>query len=110
MKNTIRSSARHQERVFSPDDPTLLEFVSELRRSVKGMVLAERRRGVPLAQIVAHVQEMVRREEENTHPATPNSSLAFRAISKCAVAWCIDAYLPPMPHRSTDRFPLRLPS
>ena len=108
MKKSI-SPARHRERVISPDDPTLLEFVSALRRSVKATVLTERRRGIPLAQIVVHVREMVRLKEEATNPATQTSSLAFRAISKCAVGWCIDAYLP-VADMYSDRFPLQSPT
>lgn len=110
MKKSIRPSLRHQERLLLPDDPTLLDFVSGLRHSVNGLVLAERRRGVPLAQIVVHVREMVRLEEEATNPTTATSSLAFSAISKCAVGWCIDAYLPPIPDRPRDRFPLHSPT
>jgi len=109
MRKSIYVPAR-LETVVSPRDLTLLEFVSALRRSVVATVLAERRRGIPLAQIVVNVREMVRLKEEAADPATQTSSLAFRAISKCAVGWCIDAYLPPLADRSDDRFPLRSPT
>jgi hypothetical protein len=111
MKKSISRPAPRFEKVVSPDDPTLLAFVSALRRSVKARVLAERRRGRSLAEIVVQVREMVRLREEATNPGTTGSSLAFRAITKCAVGWCIDAYLPPMvPHfTAIDRFPLRSP-
>jgi len=110
MKKPILVSTRHFERVISPNDPTLLEFVSALRRSVRATVNAERRRGIPLAQIVMHVREMVRLKEAATNPVNQNSSLAFRAISKCAVGWCIDAYLPPVADAHVDRFPLQSPT
>jgi hypothetical protein len=107
MKNSIANSARQLEKVISPNDPTLLAFVSSLRLSVRSTVIAERRRGVPLAQIVAHVREMVRLQELTSDPCTAGSSLAFRAISKCAIGWCIDAYLPPVAILSRDRFPMQ---
>ncbi|HST07914.1 MAG TPA: hypothetical protein VLJ83_07060 [Gemmatimonadaceae bacterium] len=94
MKKSIRVSARRPKKVISPDNPTLLEFLSALRRSVQATVITERRSGVPLAEIVAHVRELVRVREEATNPTTAVTSVAFRAISKCAVGWCVDAYLP----------------
>ena len=109
MKKSIYVTAR-LEAVVSPHDLTLLEYVSALRRSVIATVFAERRRGISLAQIVVHVREMVRLREEATDPLAETSSLAFRAISKCAAGWCIDAYLPPVADRSHDRFPLRSPT
>lgn len=110
MKKSIRVPARRWEKVISPSDPTLLEFITALRRSVRATVAAERRRGIPLAQIVVHVREMVRLKQEATNPVTQTSSLAFRAISKCAVGWCIDAYLPPVADVYCDRFPLQFPT
>jgi hypothetical protein len=53
---------------------------------------------------------MVRLKEEATDPTTETSSLAFRAISKRAVGWCIDAYLPPVADLCADRFALRSPT
>jgi len=84
--------------------------MSDLRYSVKGLVVAERRRGIPLAEIVVHVRELVRLREAATNPATATSSLAFRAIAKCAIGWCIEAYLPSVPDRAADRFALRSPT
>ena len=109
MKKSIYVPAR-LETVVSPHDLTLLEYVSALRSSVRATVLAERRRGIPLSEIVVHVQEMVRLKEEAMQPETETSSLAFRAISKCAVGWCIDAYLPPIAEPIADRFVLRSPT
>ena len=109
MKKSIYVPAR-LETVVSPHDLARLEYVNALRRSVRATVLAERRRGVPLSQIVVHVREMVRLKEEATTPATETSSQSFRAISKCAVGWCIDAYLPPLADVHSDRFPLRSPT
>jgi hypothetical protein len=109
MKKSIYVPAR-LETVVSPHDLTLLEYVSALRSSVRATVSAERRRGIPLSDIVVHVQEMVRLKEEAMHPEAETSSLAFCAISKCAVAWCIDAYLPPLAERVADRFAARSPT
>ena len=108
MKKSIYVPAR-LETVVSPHDLTLLEYVNALRCSVRTTVLAERRRGIPLAQIVVHVREMVRLKEEANDP-TQASALAFRAISKCAVGWCIDAYLPPIADGVNDRFPEHSPT
>jgi len=112
MKKSIDIPARRSEKLVSPDDPTLLAFVSRLRLSVKARVVAERRRGVPLAEIVVNVREMVRLTEEATNPSSASSSLAFRAISKCAIGWCIDAYLPAVGRGGVpaDRFPLHSPT
>ena len=109
MRKSIYVPAR-LETVISPHDITVLEYVSALRASVRSTVLAERRRGVPLAEIVGHVQEIVRLKEESMYPAAESLSLAFRAISKSAVSWCIDAYLPSTPDRSRDCFALQSPS
>lgn len=78
----------------SQDDEGLFAFVKTLRLSVKAKVAAEQQRGLTLAEIVVQVREMVRLAEEAQHPtAIPRS--AFRAISRQAVAWCVEAFHPP---------------
>lgn len=79
----------------SPDDERIFAFVNTLRLSVKAKVAAEQQRGLTLAEIVVQVREMVRlAEAEAQHPtAIPPS--AFRAISRQAVAWCVEAFHPP---------------
>ena len=109
MKKSIYVPSR-LETVVSPHDITVLEYVSALRGLVRATVVAERRRGIPLVEIVARVQEMVRLKEESMDPEAESLSLAFRAISKCAVGWCIDAYLPSTPDRSRDCFALHSPT
>jgi hypothetical protein len=77
----------------SQDDEGLFAFVNTLRLSVKAKVAAEQQRGQTLAEIVIQVREMVRLAEEEQHPtAIPPS--AFRAISRQAVAWCVEAFHP----------------
>jgi len=112
MKKSIDIPARRSEKLVSTDDPTLLAFVSGLRLSVKARVVAERRRGVPLAEIVVNVREMVRLTEEATSHSRPTGSLAFRSISRQAVAWCLEAYRPPAARGqiARDRFPLQSPT
>jgi hypothetical protein len=62
--------------------------------SVKAKVVAEQQRGLPLSEIVVQVREMVRLAEEDRHQPKRFPPRAFRAISRQAVAWCIEAYQP----------------
>jgi hypothetical protein len=78
----------------SQDDEGLFAFVNTLRLSVKSKVAAEQQRGLTLAEIVVQVREMVRLAEEAQHPTAIPAS-AFRAISRQAVAWCVEAFHPP---------------
>jgi hypothetical protein len=79
---------------LSKDDEGLFAYISTLRLSVKAKVAAEQERGLSLSEIVVQVREMVRlAEEEGKHPkAFP--SRAVRAISRQALAWCIESYRP----------------
>lgn len=47
-----------------------------------------------LADIVVEVREMVRFAEEDPTLPRPLPTQAYRAISREAVAWCIEAYQP----------------
>lgn len=76
------------------DDQQLFSFIDSLRNSVKEKVGAGQRRGLSLAEIVVEVREMVRFAEEDPDLPTPFPSHASKAISRQAVAWCIEAYQP----------------
>jgi hypothetical protein len=81
---------------ISQDDESLFAFVNALRLSIKERVAAEQLRGLPLSEIVVQVREMARLAEEEAEEPKPFSSHAFRAIARQAVAWCIEAYQPPL--------------
>jgi hypothetical protein len=78
----------------SPDDEGLLAFINTLRLSVRARVAAEQQRGMPLSDIVVQVREMVRLAGEAAQHPKPFTSRAFRAISRQAVAWCVEAFRP----------------
>lgn len=78
----------------APDDEGLFEFIDSLRRSVRAKVAAGQQRGLSLAEIVVQVREMVAFAEEDPTLPAPFSPHAYRAISREAVAWCIEAYHP----------------
>ncbi len=79
---------------ISQDDEGLFAFVNTLRLSVKAKVAAEQLRGLPLSEIVVQVREMARLAGQEAQDPKPFSSHAFRAISRQAVAWCVEAYQP----------------
>ena len=78
----------------SPDDDSLFAFINTLRLSVKAKVVAEQERGLSLSEIVVQVREMVRLAEKDMHQPQPIPSRAFRAISRQAIAWCVETYRP----------------
>ena len=79
---------------IAPDDAGLFAFINSLRNSVRTKVAAGQQRGLSLAEIVVQVREMVRfAEEDQTLPA-PFPPTALRALSRQAVAWCIEDYNP----------------
>jgi hypothetical protein len=78
----------------SRDDEGLFAFIDTLRVSVKAKVVAEQRRGLSLSEIVVQVREMVRLAEESAHHPNPFPPHTIRAISRQAVAWCVEAYRP----------------
>jgi len=78
----------------SQDDEDLFSFINTLRLSVKAKVVEEQQRGLSLAEIVVQVREMVRLAEQDAQHSRHFPSHAFRAISRQAVAWCIETYQP----------------
>lgn len=80
--------------LIAPDDAGLFAFINSLRNSVRIKVSAGQQRGLSLAEIVVQVREMVRFAEEDQTLPTPFPPTALRAISRQAVAWCIEDYNP----------------
>jgi len=78
----------------SSEDDGLVAFTNTLRLAVKAKVVAEQNRGVSLSAIVVQVREMVRIAEEDARNPRRFPSRAFRAISRQAVAWCVESYRP----------------
>jgi hypothetical protein len=79
---------------IAPDDADLFAFVTSLRNSVRIKVAAGQQKGLSLAEIVVQVREMVRFAEEDQTLPTPFPATALRALSRQAVAWCIEDYNP----------------
>ena len=79
---------------IASDDDRLFAYIDSLRKSVTAKVAAGQRRGLSLSEIVVEVREMVRFAEEDPDLPTPFSAHASKAISRQAVAWCIEAYQP----------------
>jgi len=79
---------------ISRDDERLFEFVDTLRLSIRARVAVEQTRGLSLSDIVAQVREMTKLAEQEAQDPKPFSAHAFRAISRQAIAWCIEAYQP----------------
>ena len=67
-------------------------FIRTLRLAVQARVAAEQNSGVPFAEIVVHVREMVELSEEAAGQSGLRPSAEFRAIAKQADAWCLEAY------------------
>ena len=76
------------------DDERLFAFIDSLRSSVSAKVTAGQQRGLSLSEIVVEVREMVRFAEEDPDLPSPFPAHAYKAISRQAVAWCIEAYQP----------------
>ena len=112
MEKSPIGIVRLPDKFGSPADSSRFAFIDALRQSVRARVLAEQRRGLPLAEIVILVREMVRLTEEATSHSRPTGSLAFRSISRQAVAWCLEAYRPPAASGqiARNRFPLQSPT
>ena len=81
---------------ISQDDERLFAFVNALRLSIKEKVAAEQLRGTPLAEIVIQVRAMAQLAETEAQEPKPFTQHAFRAIARQAVAWCMEAYKPPI--------------
>jgi hypothetical protein len=86
----------------SQADEGLFAFIDTLRLSVKAKVAAEQERGLSLSEIVVQVREMVRIAENEAQSPRPFPSRTFRAISRQAVAWCVEAYRPHLFTASQD--------
>jgi len=93
MKDPI-ATAGVPDAFVSQEDENLFAYINTLRLSVKAKVEAEQQRGLSLAEIVVQVREMVRVAEEDAQRPKPFPSRAFRAISRQALAWCVEAYRP----------------
>jgi hypothetical protein len=78
----------------SRDDEDLFSFINALRLSVKAKVAEEQQQGLSLAEIVVRVREMVRFAEQDALQSKVFPSHAYRAISRQAVAWCVESYQP----------------
>jgi hypothetical protein len=110
--NSLRSIPDLPYRFLSPDNTSLFAFVMTLRLAVRARVAEEQSRGVSFADIVVQVREMVSRSEDAASHSGPRPSPEFRAISKQAVAWCLEAYRLPdsrgLAHG--DHFPASAPA
>jgi len=82
-------------RLVARDGTPLFAFVRTLRLAVQARVAADQRRGVPFAEIVIRVREMVSRAEDTGSHSGPGPSLELTAITKRAEAWCLEAYHKP---------------
>jgi len=80
--------------LVSRDEEGLFAFIDTLRASVRAKVAADQQRGLSLSEIVVEVREMVRLAQEDADHPLPFPSRALRAISRQAVAWCVEAYQP----------------
>jgi hypothetical protein len=94
MKDSPIATAGLPHRFASKDDVGLIAFINAMHLSVKAKVVAEQHRGLSLSEIVVQVREMVRLAEEDPHQPKRFPARTFRAISRQAVAWCIEAYQP----------------
>ena len=93
MKDPI-ATAGVPDDFASQEDEGLLAYVNTLRLSIKEKVAAEQQRGLSLSEIVVQVREMVRVAEEDARYSKRFPPRAFRAISRQALAWCVEAYRP----------------
>jgi hypothetical protein len=79
-------------RLVSNDGGGIFAFVRTLRLAVRARVAAEQNSGVPFAEIVLHVREMISLSEDAAGQSGIRPSPEFRAIAKQADAWCLEAY------------------
>jgi hypothetical protein len=96
MKKPPNSIPPLAHRFVSPDTGGgIFALIGTLRLAVRAKVSAERIRGVPFAEIVIHVQELVSSSEEAAGQPGSRPSAEFRAIARQAKAWCLEAYQRP---------------
>ena len=79
-------------RLVSNDGSGMFAFIRTLRLAVQARVAADQRRGVPFAEIVTHVREMVSLSEDAASQSGERPSPEFRAIARQADTWCLEAY------------------
>jgi hypothetical protein len=94
MNDLPKDTAGLPDRGGSSDDGGLFAFTNALRLSIKAKVVADQSQGLSLSEIVVQVREMVRIAEEDASHPRRFPSRAFRAISRQAVAWCVESYRP----------------
>jgi len=111
MKKLRTRNPAVPHKILTPADTSLFVFVGALRLAVRTRVSKEQRLGVSFAEILIHVREMVRDSEGAGH-STGRVSTTFRAITKQALRWCLEAYRPASNQRELprDRFPLETPT
>jgi len=94
MKHSPTAVAGLPDDFVSKDDAGLFAFISTLRVNVKAKVAADQQRGLPLSEIVDQVREMVRVAGETAPHPKPFPPSALPAITRQAIAWCVEAYRP----------------
>jgi hypothetical protein len=104
LKDHPTPISRHPDDLISRDDERLFAFIDTLRDSVRARVAEGQQRGLPLSEIVVQVRAMVRLAEEADHPV-PFPSRAFKAISRQAIGWCVEAYRPALSQASDASIP-----
>lgn len=103
MNDLPNGTAGSPDHGDSSDDGGLFAFTNTLRLSVRAKVVADQSRGLSLSEIVTQVREMVRIAEEDARHPRRFPSRAFRAISRQAVAWCVESYRPVVFAAGIDR-------
>ncbi|HLE56857.1 MAG TPA: hypothetical protein VJB15_07225 [Rhodothermia bacterium] len=94
MKDSTIAVSGLQDDFVSKDDAGLIAFISTLRISVKAKVADGQKNGLELSEIVDQVRQMVKVAEEDTVQSKAFPSSAFPAISRQAIAWCVEGYRP----------------
>ena len=93
MKKPI-AVAGQREDFASKEDEEIFAFISTLRLSVMATIAAEQERGSSLSEIVIRVREIVRLADQDAKHQKQFPSRALRAISRQAIAWCVETYRP----------------
>jgi hypothetical protein len=93
MKDSSIADSRRPD-ALGTDDDAVFSFINSLRLSVRARVATEQQRGLSLSEIVIQVREMVRVANEDAARPQPLPSRVFRAVSRQALAWCVEAYQP----------------
>ncbi len=92
MNKPSRSIIPLSRRLVSNDGSGIFAFIRTLRLAVQARVAADQHRGVPFAEIVLHVREMVSLSEDSASQSGDHPSPEFRAIARQADTWCLEAY------------------